>query len=260
MLPKESLVQRLQKLNKFAGDIDDIPVGLGGYAQPRKRSRLSKILIGISIFVLASLLIGSGAFYVYWRSLRDTPQYTLALIVEAAKRNDQQTVNELVDIDLVVDDFLPQITDKAVELYGRGIAPDIIQRVARVATPVMPALKDRARDELPVAIRQKTAELGNVPFAAMVLGADRYLDITTVGDDAIVRSAVPERDLELRMKRREGKWKVVAVKDEKLATSIAQRVGQEIIAIAVNGSGSGRSRLGVKNINDLLNEAEKIFR
>ena len=52
----------------------------------------------------------------------------------------------------------------------------------------------------------------------------------------------------------------MAVKDDKLATTIAQRVGQEIIAIAANGTNSGRSRLGVKNINDLLNEAEKIFR
>lgn len=235
-------------------------MGLGGYTEPHKRSRLSKILIGISAVVIGSLLLGSIGFYLYWRSLKDSPQYSLALIVDAAKRNDQQKVNELVDIDFVVDDFLPQITDKAVELYGRGIAPDIIQRVARIAAPVMPALKDRAREELPGAIRQKTLEFGNVPFAAMVLGADRYLDITIEGDDATVKSTLPEHDMEVRMKRHEGVWKIVAVKDEKLATSIAQRVGQEIIAIAVNGTNSGRSRLGAKNINDLLNEAEKIFR
>lgn len=235
-------------------------MGLGGYTEPQKRSRLSKILIGISAVVIGSLLLGSVGFYLYWRSLKDSPQYSLALIVDAAKRNDQQKVNELVDIDLVVDDFLPQITDKAIELYGRGIAPDIIQRVALIAAPVMPALKDRAREELPGAIRQKTLELGNVPFAAMVLGADQYLDITIEGDDATVKSTLPEHDMEVRMKRHEGVWKIVAVKDEKLATSIAQRVGQEIIAIAVNGTNSGRSRLGAKNINDLLNEAEKIFR
>lgn len=235
-------------------------MGLGGYTEPQKRSRLSKILIGISAVVIGSLLLGSVGFYLYWRSLKDSPQYSLALIVDAAKRNDQQKVNELVDIDLVVDDFLPQITDKAIELYGRGIAPDIIQRVALIAAPVMPALKDRAREELPGAIRQKTLEFGNVPFAAMVLGADQYLDITIEGDDATVKSTLPEHDMEVRMKRHEGVWKIVAVKDEKLATSIAQRVGQEIIAIAVNGTNSGRSRLGAKNINDLLNEAEKIFR
>ena len=155
---------------------------------------------------------------------------------------------------------LPQITEKAVDIYGRGLPPSIVQQVARVAAPVMPAVKDRARDELPGAIKQKTAEFGWVPFEAMVLGAERYLDITVNGDDAAVKSLVPEQEFEVRMKREGDRWKIVAVKDDKLATTIAQRVGQEIIAIATNGTNSGRSRLGVKNINELLNEAEKIFR
>ena len=37
-------------------------------------------------------------------------------------------------------------------------------------------------------------------------------------------------------------------------------VGQDILAIATNGSSSAKTRLGVKNINELLNEAEKIFK
>ncbi len=238
----------------------EMPVQLGGYTAPARRSRFRRIALIVfgSIFAIA-VMAGVG-FYFYWQSLKSTPQYSLALIVDAAKRNDEATVDRLVDIDAVVDDFLPQITEKAVELYGRGLPPTIIQQVARVAAPVMPAVKDRAREELPTAIRQKTAEFGYVPFEAMVLGAGQYLDIKVDGDSAIVQSLVPEQDFEVRMKREGGEWKIVAVKDDKLAMNIAKRVGQEIIAIATNGPNSGRSRLGVKNINDLLNEAEKIFR
>ena len=237
-----------------------MPVQLGGYTVPARRSRLKKIVLIVLGSLFAIAFVAGTGFYFYWQSLKSTPQYSLALIVDAAKRNDQTTVNRLVDIDAVVDDFLPQITNKAVELYGRGLPPDVIQRVARVAGPVMPAVKDRAREELPGAIRQKTAEFGYVPFEAMVLGAEQYLDIKIDGDSATVKSLVPEQDFEVRMKRDGGEWKIVSVKDDKLATNIAQRVGQEIIAIAANGPNSGRSRLGVKNINDLLNEAEKIFR
>lgn len=237
----------------------EMPVNLGGYTAPVRRSRFKKIALIILGSLFAIALVAGTGFYFYWQSLKSTPQYSLALIVDAAKRNDQATVNRLVDIDAVVDDFLPQITDKAVELYGRGLPPAVVQQVARVAAPVMPAVKDRAREELPAAIRQKTAEFGYVPFEAMVLGADQYLDIQIDGDTAVIKSLVPEQDFEVRMKR-DGEWKIVAVKDDKLATNIAQRVGQEIIAIATNGPNSGRSRLGVKNINDLLNEAEKIFR
>ena len=38
-------------------------------------------------------------------------------------------MGNLVDIDAVVDDFLPQITGKAIELYGRNLPPDTFQRV-----------------------------------------------------------------------------------------------------------------------------------
>ena len=237
-----------------------MPVQLGGYTAPAHRSRFKRISLIVLGALFAIALMAATGFYVYWQSLKSTPQYSLSLIVDAAKRNDQATVNRLVDIDAVVDDFLPQITNKAVELYGRGLPPAVVQQVARVAAPVMPAVKDRAREELPSAIRQKTAEFGYVPFEAMVLGAGQYLDIKVEGDSATVKSLVPEQDLEVRMKRDGSEWKIVAVKDDKLATNIAQRVGQEIIAIAANGPNSGRSRLGVKNINDLLNEAEKIFR
>lgn len=238
----------------------EVPVELGGYTLPKPRSRAKRvILILAASFFAIAIVCGIGS-YIYWQSLKSTPQYSLALIVDAAKRDDQATVDQLVDINSVVDDFVPQITEKAVELYGRGLPPTIIQQVARVAAPVMPAVKDRAREELPKAIKQKTSEFGWVPFEAMVLGADQYLDIQINGNDAIIKSLVPDQEFEVKMKRDGDRWKIVAVKDDKLATNIAQRVGQEIIAIATNGANSGRSRLGVKNINDLLNEAEKIFR
>jgi hypothetical protein len=155
--------------------------------------------------------------------------------VEAARRDDQAEMDKFVSIDSVVDEFVPQITGKAVELYGRGLPPHTIDRVARVATPVMPALKQRARAQLPNLIRKKTERFESVPFAAMVLGAERYLDIRPDGDSAIIRSRLPEHAFEVRMQRNGSGWKIVGVRDEALATEIAQKVGQEIIAVASNG-------------------------
>ena len=239
---------------------DDVIVGLGGYTEPAKRSRIKTAALWAVGVLAAVTLVSAIGFYFYWQSMKPTPQYSLALIVDAAKRDDQKMINDLVNIDAVVDDFLPQITGKAVELYGRGMPPDMLQRVAKVAEPVMPAVKERARAELPGAIRQKTSEFGSVPFAAMVLGADQYLDIRAEGENATVRSTLPEHDFEVRMRREGDRWMIVGLTDQKLATTIAQRVGQDILAIATNGSSSAKTRLGVKNINELLNEAEKIFK
>lgn len=252
-------------MSKFVADINnpaatDLP-GFGGYADPKPKSRVKKVaeIIGISLVVVA--LLGAAGGYIYWQNLKDTPQYSLALIIDAARNNDQATIDQLVISDAVVDDFLPQITAKAVELYGRGQPPQVIERIAQIAAPVLPAVKDRARAELPKAIRQKTENFSRVPFAAMVIGADRYLDIAFEGEKALVKSKVPEHSFEVIMQKSGTRWKIVGLRDEKLATNIAQKVGQEIIGLASKGGrGTSADSLGIRNVNELLRQTEDIFK
>ena len=73
---------------------DTFPIGFGGYTEPRRRSKARTILatVGGVLFVLAA--VSGVAFYFYWQSLKSTPQYSLALIVDAAKRNDEKQLNE----------------------------------------------------------------------------------------------------------------------------------------------------------------------
>ncbi len=233
-------------------------------AKAEKPSVFLKVLKIFGIFaVLFALIIGIGSFF-YWQNLKKSPQYSLALLVDAARNNDQAKVDELVNTDAVVDDFLPQITDKAVELYGRGLPPEKIKQVSRVVAPLLPAVKERARAELPNLIREKTAAFNNVPFWAIAIGAQRYLDIRIEKDQAFIKSKTLERPLEVTMKKNGDKWQVVGVKDEVLAQRIAEKVGQEIIAVVQkNGANSLRNagkNLGVENVQDLLKQAEDIFK
>ena len=95
----------------------------------------------------------------------------------------------------------------------------------------------------------------------MVLGAERYLDIRPDGDTAVVRSRLPEHAFEVRMQRNGNGWKIIGISDEGLATEIAQKVGQEILAVASNGGASSAGdRLGIRNLNKLIEQAEEIFR
>jgi hypothetical protein len=125
----------------------------------------------------------------------------------------------------------------------------------------MPAIKDRARAELPRVIRRKTEAFGRVPFGAMVIGADRYLVIDAKNDKiAAVRSKLPEHSFEIEMKREDGTWKVSSVRDDQLATNIARAVGQEIVAVAAKGGNPARNNLGVRNLGDILRQAEDLFK
>jgi len=223
---------------------------------------MSKRVLAIAgiVLLLIVAVVGLGSF-LYYQSLKDTPQYSLALLVDAAKRDDKPEIDKLVNIDTVVDDFVPQITSKAVEMYGRGLPPAIVGKVAKLATPLFPALKQRARAELPRVIRDRTERFGNVPFFAMVLGAEKYLDITVTGDTALVKSKLPEHTLEMTMRRIDGRWQIAGVKDEKLATDIARAVGQQIIAIAIGGlNKESAETLGVGNLADLLRQAEELVK
>ena len=225
---------------------------------PKRRSRKPFV---IAVGVLAGLaLIAFVGGFLYWQSLKVTPQYSLALLVDAAKRDDKPAIAEQIDIDAVVDDFVPQITGKAVELYGRGIPLGIVEKLTRVALPILPAIKERAKAELPRVIRERTEQFGSVPFIALVVGAPRYLDITVTGDNAVVKSKLPEHVFEVKMERIGSRWRIVGVKDDKLATDIARKVGQEMIAMATKGVNNAGEKLGVGNIADLLRQAEELVK
>lgn len=230
---------------------------LENYAKSGKPSVFLKVLKLSGVALIALLIIGAISGFFFWRHLRTTPQYSLALLVDAAQRDDQKALDELVNTDAVVDDFMPQITDKAVELYGRGLAPSQIQKVAQVTAPMMPAVKQRARAEVPNLIREKTDNFKNIPFWAIAVGAGRYLEIKQEGDTAFVKSKVPERPLELTLKRKGERWQVVAVKDEVLARRVAEKIGQDLITGAKNGGlKKAGEQYGVSNLEDILKRTD----
>lgn len=216
-------------------------------------------LIAGGVALVLAVIAGIAAF-IYWQSLKSTPQYSLASLVAAARNNDQEAIDQLVDTDAVVDNFVPQVTGKAAELYGRGIPGAVLSRLTTVAAPLMPSIKARARTELPNVIRRETDRFGEVPFAAMVVGADRYLQIDEQGEIATVRSKLPEHNFEVKMRRNGTKWQVIGVRDEELATRIAQTIGEQLLGAATNGNveSAGKS-LGVGNIENLLREVEKLL-
>lgn len=254
-------------MSKFTVDLTEpspqkveILTPLGEHPAPAKPGRWKKVLgITAAIFGVLFLIFGIAGYF-YWQSVKKTPQYSLALLVDAARRDDQKTIDEVVNMNAVVDDFLPQITGKAAELYGRGMSPETISRLTQIAQPLLPAVKDRARDALPKMIRDKTEKYQNIPFWAMAIGAERYMDITIEGDIAYVKSKIPERALEVKMRKNGDKWQIVGVKDDELATKIAQRVGQGIIALATksNTTPSGE-RIGVKSLQDMLRRAQELL-
>jgi hypothetical protein len=221
----------------------------------------SRRLVFITFGVAAALVSAVGiSTLVYYQRLKQQPVYSLALLVDAAKRDDRAAIEELVDYDAVVDDFTVQVIDKAVELYGRGLPQDTLRKAAALSRPLIPAVKDRARSEVPRVIRERTEQFASVPFFGLVFGADRYLETVNTGSNAVVRSKLDDRPLEVRMRRSGDRWKIVGIRDERLAQDIAAAIGQEMIAIATKGGEAAAERLGIGNLSEIIKQAERLLR
>lgn len=237
------------------------PPFLNEQIAPKKQSGLAKALKIGGIALAALLIVGAIGGYFYWQSLKSTPQYSLALLVDAARRDDQKAIDELVNTDAVVDDFMPQVTAKAIELYGRGLPPAVLQKVEQQAAPLMPAIKQRARAEVPALIREKTKPFESFPFWAIAVGAKRYMEISEEGDKALIKSKIPDRPLELTMKKNGDKWQVVAIRDEVLARRIAEKIGQSLIAAAQKGTlKKVGEQNGIQNLQDAMKNFEGLFK
>jgi len=233
----------------------------GDYQKPKKRSLFLKVLGVFTISFFVVLLAAGIGGYLYWQSVKKTPQYSLALLVDAARRDDSAKIEQLVDTEAVVENFMPQITEKAVELYGRNLPPQTLSRVEQVAVPLMPAVKERAKAELPRLVREKTLPFEKVPYWLIALGADRALEIRQENDTAQVKSKLPERPLELTLKREGAGWKTIAIKDDRLAQTIAEKIGQEIIAAAdKRGIDKAGRQFGIENLQNVVRELEGIFK
>ncbi len=229
-------------------------------SKPKKRRGCLRILGVLGVLILAVLLICGIGGYFYWQSVKKTPQYSLALIVDAARRDDKQQIEQLLNTDQVIDGFVPQITDKAVELYGKNLPAVKIAKVSQVLTPMMPAVKERVKAELPRLIREKTEPAKSIPYWVIALFAERAIAVKQEGDTANITSKIADRQLELTMKRNGDVWQIVSVKDDALARKIAEKIGQEVITAVTKG---GLDKIGKQsgvNIGDTLKTINDIFK
>ena len=215
----------------------------------------------IALLMLASVIVIAGAsVLIYYEQLKKTPQYSLALLIDAARRDDKDQFAQLIDTDAVVDDFVQQVMDHAADLYGRGVPQVVIDKARSLTAPILPIIKSQAHDRLAAAIKVRTQKFANVPFFVMVFAADRYLQIDVNGDVATVHSKLEDRPLDIKMKRNGDRWQVVSVKDDQLATDVARSIGQEIMQLAETKiTDTAAAQLGLTNLLNLVRQAESLI-
>ncbi|HEX8746810.1 MAG TPA: hypothetical protein VF717_06385 [Pyrinomonadaceae bacterium] len=198
---------------------------------PKRGSRGARILMLVGVaFVVVLLGIALGLF-LWWQSYKTKPAYSLALLVDSVQTGDEAAFNELVDTDKVVENFVPQVTEKAIGRYAAALTAPVRRQVEALVPKLLPGVKAQVRDEVTKKIRELSARAEGKPFFLIALGMPYVVDIKEEGEAARVMANLNDRQVELTMVRSESRWKIVAVKDDVLAAQIVDRIMKDLPAI-----------------------------
>lgn len=201
------------------------------------RSRLGKVLAVCGIIVVAFVVFMAGAAFLWWQHYKTTPAYSLALLVDAAQRNDMATVDTIIDSDKIVDNFAGQVTDKAASRYGVALEGGARQKIESMAPQLLPIIRDNARATLTMRIKQISQQADQKPFVLIALGLPYLVNVAVSGDTAKATATIHDQQVELDMARAENSWKVVAFRDEALVQQAIDQVIKELPVIGLGKEG-----------------------
>jgi hypothetical protein len=207
-----------------------------------RAGRAGRFLSMTALIVVGVLLVLLVAGYAWWRSFEKSPAYSLALLVDAAQRDDKQAVESLIDSDQIAQGFIQPVLDK---LAGQGstLTPQARASLPNVIPQLIPRVRETMRDEIARNLKElRGGDTSNTPFVVKALGVRRLTDVREQGDTAAVAVKSDARPLDLTMKRDGDRWRVVNVKDDRLATDIAARLATSIPANAPAPPPQGQPR------------------
>ncbi|HEX5709489.1 MAG TPA: hypothetical protein VFX96_19485 [Pyrinomonadaceae bacterium] len=194
----------------------------GGGRGPAKRGRGARILLVIALVVVALLVLALVAGFLWWRSFQQSPAYSLALLVDAARREDVREVETLIDSDQIVTSLVPQVTEK---LTGGIPLPEAARKQIDAGVQnLLPRVRETMRDEIKNGVKAVGEKSGDVPFPLLAIGVRGASEVTEDGDAATVKFMRGEQPVELSMRRDAGRWKVTGLRDDELTARIAERV------------------------------------
>ena len=191
---------------------------------------------------LALVALGLGiVFYSWYGGYRSSPAYSLALLADAARQNDRQTIDALLDTDGVTRGLVPQVKAKVAERAApaEGGPPAIPAGVRRYvdqnAAVLVPGARDAVREAVVSSVRRGAAgKVGDYPFFVAAVAARFAVDeVREEGDVATVTFTENNRPVELMMQRSGtlGHWRIISLRSDELAERIADNLARGLPAL-----------------------------
>ena len=194
----------------------------------RRWPKILAIVLGLLLVVVIAVLVGG---YFWWRNYQSTPAYTLALIVDAAQRNDLAEFQKRIDDEEIAKNMLANVSQKAASRYGFAVSDSMQQRIDSHLSSLTPRLKQTINDEVAKELKDLASRSEPKPFILLAGTISSLVNVTTEGETAKATTAVLGRPIELTMQRDADRWKVTEFKDDVIVQRVVDSVVKELPAI-----------------------------
>jgi hypothetical protein len=216
------------KRNRIVIDLDQARADQQGRVRAGRFGRAGRIF-GIMAVVLVLIIIGAAVGgYFWWRHYQNGPAYSLALLADAAQRNDNATVDSLIDSDKVTEDFVSQVRQRATGSFLSSISSTWSAQTDSAMQTLTPKLKQTVHDSFVTELKRLTEPAAGKPFILVALAINSFADIKQENNIAHAAVNIKDEHLQLTMQQDGGRWRITAVQDDKLAQQIADGVKQNL--------------------------------
>src|SRR5436190_12161355 len=206
--------------NRIVIPLDKARADEQGRVRVRRSGRAGRVLGFIAIILVVVIIGALAGGYFWWRHYQSQPAYSLALLVDAAQRNDGAEIDRLLDLDKITTDFVSQV---------KARVPESSLLPAQIEQNVTPKLKPTVRDELIKELQHLTRQADGKLFPLVALAVPYFVDIKQDGTAATAEMKLQDEQIKLTMQAdATGNWKTVAIKDDKLDEMIADSVKKNL--------------------------------
>jgi nitrate reductase NapE component len=202
----------------------------GRATRTKSRRGLRVLVIIFGLFLVIATAVAVGGFF-WWRNYQTTPAYTLALIVDAAQRNDLPEFQKRIDNEEVAKSMIATVSQKAAARYGFALSGSMQQRIDSLLPSLTPRLKQAINDEVAKELKDVASKSEPKPFLLLAATLSSIVNVTTEGDSAKATTSMLGRPIELTMRRDADRWKVTEYKDEVVVQRVVDSVIKELPAI-----------------------------
>lgn len=197
----------------------------------KKRRRWPRVLGILVLVVSVFVVVAAVGGFLLWRRYQSSPTYALALMFDAAQRNDVAEFEKRIAEEEIAKNMTAAVSQKAAARYGVALNSSIQQKIDSAMPSLLPRVKQSVHDEFLNAMQAFAASTEKRSFISIAGAVQSLMTVTTNGDSAKATGKMAGNDIELGMRRDADGWKIIDVKDDRLVQRVVDSVMKEMPAI-----------------------------